>query len=205
MRKEGSLLENHWNEIRPTPEWVANQLIHGFLEKSELTCMNDSDFRSEVGRRLAEVGYQLLTYHDCAWWGAINSQDTIEKLLTRKGIDVRVRAFIALLWKELVWPKMLRTADKKADQPYITEAGFRQKYFNVVGYICKTKHSYNMVMRFLREYKFLRTGQRRKLGIKTFPVWEAGPALELWIDRNAMQVAMDQTYILHNQGSENNA
>lgn len=198
-------MSNHWEKEQYTPAFVANQLIHGFAKKDHLPEMNDPDFKLEVARRLEEVGYRLITHSDSDWWGAINKEDSLTKLMSRKGAETNVRAIIAVLWRELVWPCVQQTSKNK-HAPSITEAAFNDKYRPLIGYICRNKSSYTKVMTFLRQYRFVQTVTKQRLGIKRQSAWEAGPALELWVDRDTIQTAMDQTFIFHSiEGGQSNA
>lgn len=197
-------MSNHWEKEQHTPVWVANQLIHGFAKKDHSPEMNDPDFRVEVDRRLQEVGYKLITYNDSEWWGALNTEDSMLKLMTRKGADLNTRAFIAVLWRELVWPCVQQNSKNK-QTPCITEKAFGDKYRPLIDYVCQNKANYTKAMNFLRQNKFMQTVSKKRLGLKRQSVWEAGPALELWIDRDVMQTAMDQTYLFHSEGRQENA
>lgn len=166
--------------------------------------MNELEFRVEVSKRLEDVGYRLVTYTDSEWWGALNNEDSLEKLMTRRGVDINTRAIIAVLWRELIWPKVQQTGKNKT-APFITEAAFQDKYRNLIGYVCGNKAAYTKAMNFIKQNKFIVTGHKRKLTMKKSFVWEAGPALELWIDRDVIQTAMDQTYLLHSEGRNENA
>lgn len=197
-------MTNYWEKEQHSPAWIANKLIQGFARKDDLPEMNDLEFRTEVDRRLKEVGYKLITYNDSEWWGAFNTEDSMLKLMSRKGVDLNARAFIAVLWRELVWPCVQQTSKNK-HTPYITEKAFRDKYRPLIDYICRNKANYTKVMNFLRNNKFVQTVQKQRLGLKRQAVWEAGPALQLWIDRDVIQTAMDQTYLFHSEGRQDNA
>lgn len=197
-------MSNHWDKEQNTPACVANKLIQGFVKKDNLPEMNDPDFRVEVDRRLRDVGYKLTTYSNSEWWGALNIDDSTLKLMTRKGVDLNTRAIIAVLWRELVWPGVQQSVKSK-QSPYITEKAFIDKYRPLIDYVCRNKANYTKAMRFLRQNRFIQTVPRKGFGLKRQYVWEAGPALELWIDRDAMQTAIDQTYLFHNEGRQENA
>lgn len=197
-------MNNHWEKEQHTPAWVANQLIHGFAKKEHLAEMDDLNFRVEVDRRLQEVGYKLITYNYSEWWGAINTEDSTLKLMTRKGVDLNTRAIIAILWRELVWPYVQQTSKNK-ETPCITEKAFRDKYRPLIDYVCRNKTNYTKTMSFLRQNKFIQTVSKQRLRLKQQYVWEAGPALELWIEQDVIQTSMDQTYVFHSEGSQENA
>lgn len=192
-------MSSHWEEEQHAPAWVANQLIHGYIKKEHLPEMNDMDFRVEVDRRLQEVGYRLITYSDCEWWGARNNEDSMLKLMTRRGIDINTRAIIAVLWRELVWPSVQQPSKNK-QKPYITENAFLDKYRPLIDHVCRNKANYTKVMTFLRQNKLIQTVSKKYLIVKHQSAWEAGPGLELWIDRDVILTAMDQTYLFHSEG-----
>lgn len=199
-------MSNQWVAEQRTPTFVANQLLHGFAKKDQLPEMNDQDFRLEVSRRLEQVGYRLITYTDSDWWGSLNNQDSLIKLLDRKGLEKNARAIIAVLWRELVWPCVQQTSKNK-QAACITEEAFRDKYAPLIGYICKYKSGYSRVITFLKQNRFIHTVSKSRLGgIKRQSVWEAGPALELWVDRDIIQTEMDQTFLFYSiEGGQSNA